>query len=667
MKITTLKKLADSTVLAPTLITLGLTLSLSGCGGGSGSSSTPVDNTPVDDEPIIEDPVTDYYAQDTSAGVEISNGDFDLTRLVSGNTANSDGSGQIRQLTLSWERAFNDTSTITYTLCQFDSEQTGNCAVLGHTTDSLTFTTSVSSVLNVIDARYFVIADNGIAQANSSLKQIHPGQMSNLAGYFKASNTGGGDDFGRNVALSQDGKTMVVNAYFEKSDATGVDGDQGDSTLGGAFGAVYVFRSDDDDNWQQSAYLKAAASDVQDYFGYAIAISADGNTIAIGASHEDSNTTTDQHNNDAENAGATYLFTYDGSNWSQTAYLKDDQIQAGARFGTELALSDEGTRLVIGSPFYAINTDNETLADAGAVALFELSDGEWQKVAQLSAEYPTAKDRLGFSLDISGDGNVIAIASYLEDSVTQGINGDADNDDAEDAGAVYIFTEQDEKWQPTAYIKSSNSQAGDYFGRSLALDEDGDTLVVGAIYEDSSAMGVDGDKDDNSVQGSGAAYLFSYVEGQWQEDHYFKGSNSEHNPSEDAWDKNAESWGDQFGKSVAISDDGNTLVVGSTNEDSSVIGINWDENDNSSEDAGAAYLFIKDPVMGWQQQAYIKSPSAEEDDSFATSISLSADGSALAVGAHKESSGSTGINSPDTNRDDDDQNDENYSGAVYLF
>ena len=61
-------------------------------------------------------------------------------------------------------------------------------------------------------------------------------------------------------------------------------------------------------------------------------------------------------------------------------------------------------------------------------------------------------------------------------------------------------------WSQQAYLKASNTDAGDWFGRSVALD--GDTLVVGALFEASSARGVNGNQSDNSSENAGAAYVF---------------------------------------------------------------------------------------------------------------------------------------------------------------
>ncbi len=85
--------------------------------------------------------------------------------------------------------------------------------------------------------------------------------------------------------------------------------------------------------------------------------------------------------------------------------------------------------------------------------------------------------------------------------------GEADNS-ASGAGAVYVFTRMGGSWSQQAYVKASNTGAGDYFGHSVALNGDGNTLAVGAFYEDSNATGVGGNVNDNSASKAGAVYLY---------------------------------------------------------------------------------------------------------------------------------------------------------------
>src|SRR5215470_18834621 len=128
---------------------------------------------------------------------------------------------------------------------------------------------------------------------------------------------------GQTLVMSRDGNTMAVAAPDENSGAKGVNGNQKDESAGGA-GAVYIFtRGDAGKPWTQQAYLKASNTDPYDSFGFALALSANGNTLAVTATREDSNArgvNGNQDDNSAEDSGAVYIFTRAGGKWSQQAY-----------------------------------------------------------------------------------------------------------------------------------------------------------------------------------------------------------------------------------------------------------------------------------------------------------------------------------------------------------
>ncbi|HEY5624590.1 MAG TPA: FG-GAP repeat protein, partial [Gammaproteobacteria bacterium] len=155
--------------------------------------------------------------------------------------------------------------------------------------------------------------------------------------YVKASNTESSDQFGHAVSLSGDGNTLAVGANLEASNATGINGDQSDNSAFGA-GAAYVYTREGN-GWQQQAYVKASNTDASDVFGYQLALSFDGNTLAVSAQGEDSASSGvnfDEANNDAGGAGAAYVFTRSGGVWSQQAYLKALYPEENDLFGTSI-------------------------------------------------------------------------------------------------------------------------------------------------------------------------------------------------------------------------------------------------------------------------------------------------------------------------------------------
>ena len=105
---------------------------------------------------------------------------------------------------------------------------------------------------------------------------------------------------------------------------------------------------------------------------------------------------------------------------------------------------------------------------------------------------------------VSGD--TVVVGADGEASNATGINGDQTDNSAPDAGAAYVFVRNGTTWSQQAYLKASNTDAGDAFGYSVAVS--GDTVVVGANFETSGATGVNGDQADNSAPFAGAAYVF---------------------------------------------------------------------------------------------------------------------------------------------------------------
>jgi trimeric autotransporter adhesin len=337
---------------------------------------------------------------------------------------------------------------------------------------------------------------------------------------------------------------------------------------------------------QAIGYFKASNTQRLDAFGFATALSADGRTLAVGAVFEDSGASgvgSDQNNDNAEFSGAVYVFAREGTQWSQQVYLKSSNSEMGDIFGHSLALS--------------------------------------------------------------ADGNTLAVGAEREDSSATGVGGAQNNDNAEDSGAVYVFTRAGVQWSQQAYVKASNTDVFDFFGSSLALSADGHTLAVGATGEDSAATGVGGPHN-NNAQDSGAVYVFTRDGVQWSQQAYVKASNTQSI--------------DRFGSALALSPDGDTLAVGAELEDSAATAVGGPQNDDGAQDSGAVYVFTRDGLQ-WSQQAYVKAPNTNPGDLFGAALALSADGHILAVGARHEGSAVTGVDGAQ------DDNNAPRAGAVYVF
>jgi trimeric autotransporter adhesin len=402
--------------------------------------------------------------------------------------------------------------------------------------------------------------------------------------YVKASNPGDGANFGSSVVLSRDGNTMAVAAYYESSNATGINGNEADHSIPEA-GAVYIFTRTGG-TWSQQAYIKASntgnaavgeAYAEGDQFGYAIALSSDGNTLAVGAIGEDSNATGingNQDDNSANQAGAAYVFTRNGSSWSQQAYIKSSMTRPNVLFGYSLGISANGDTLAVG----------EYDADRGKGALYVLTrtGTVWSHQARIQAENGEIQDSLGYSLALSEDGNTIASGAADEDCLKPGVNpAGCENDQASNtsSGAAYVFVRNGSTWTQQAFLKASNPGKEDWFGVRIAISGDGNTVAVSAPNEDSAAKGINGRQDDESAQEAGAVYVFTRTGTTWVQHAYVKASNTRS--------------GDEFGSSIGLTRDGRTMIVGARGEDSGAKGVNGNQADVSVRDAGAAYLFAR--------------------------------------------------------------------------
>ena len=150
------------------------------------------------------------------------------------------------------------------------------------------------------------------------------------------------DAFGSSVSL--DGDTLIVGAFGEDGSSAGVNGDETDNDAEQS-GAAYVFVREGT-TWTQQAYLKASNGETLDFFGISVAV--DGDTAVVGALAEASAATGvngDQENNDAEAAGAVYVFVRDGAAWTQQAYLKASNTEAGDFFASCRQLGLQRDRL----------------------------------------------------------------------------------------------------------------------------------------------------------------------------------------------------------------------------------------------------------------------------------------------------------------------------------
>jgi hypothetical protein len=169
-----------------------------------------------------------------------------------------------------------------------------------------------------------------------------------------ASNAEPGDSLGCSLGISDDGNTIIAGAFDEDAILPGIqppNAGADDEPTDTSSGAAYVFVRKDG-KWSQQAYVKAFNTRENDQFGWALTISRDGNTIAIGSHLEDSGAkgvNGDMKDTTAEDSGAVYVYTRSVDSWSPAAYVKASNTRPGAEFGMALALNADGKELAVGS------------------------------------------------------------------------------------------------------------------------------------------------------------------------------------------------------------------------------------------------------------------------------------------------------------------------------
>ena len=241
--------------------------------------------------------------------------------------------------------------------------------------------------------------------------------------YLKASNAEGnvpiihngkfdgysGDGFGSAVAIS--GDTVVIGAPREAS-----NGDENDNSAVNS-GAAYVFTRTGG-TWSQQAYLKP--SDVKSNSSFGVSVSISGNTIVVGAHQA-------RGANNGAFTGTAYVFTRHGTTWTQQARLITPNTESGDSFGRAVSVDGDTIAIGASNEDSAATgvdgdqADN-TVRNSGAVYLFQREGSTWSQQAYLKASRAVAD--LGFGYSVSLADNLLAVGVWKEDSSATGVNGD---------------------------------------------------------------------------------------------------------------------------------------------------------------------------------------------------------------------------------------------------
>ena len=347
--------------------------------------------------------------------------------------------------------------------------------------------------------------------------------------------------------------------------------------------------------WVMQAYIKAANSDAEDSFGL-YGSTVNGDTIAVGAPREKSNQTTITNgtsastNTSRSQSGAAFVYKRSGNSWTQEAYIKASNAEFADRFASGIAL-DGDTIAVFAAKEDSNQTtitngtgssSNNSRPDAGAVYVYKRTGSSWAQEAYIKAANNDAEDYFGNSRYSAIDGDTLAIGATGEDSnqnvITNGTSASSNNSN-ENSGAVYVYKRTGTTWAQEAYIKPSNSDAGDGFGGSISIS--GNLMAVGATGEDSNQVTITNGStasSNNDTSNSGAVYIFERTGTSWAQVAYIKAPNSDVN--------------DYFGRSVSL--DNKTLLVTSRDDSNQTTITNGTtaSSDNSNTDSGAAYVFV---------------------------------------------------------------------------
>jgi hypothetical protein len=305
-------------------------------------------------------------------------------------------------------------------------------------------------------------------------------------------------------------------------------------------------------------------------FGADVAISADGDTAIVGAPGDDGG------------RGAAWVFTREGSTWTQQSEKLTDGEVTGASmpedvaFGASVAISADGSTALVGGP-------GDT-AGQGAAWVFTREGSTWtQQGEKVTGVEEEGAGELGRSVALSADGSTALAGAPL---------------DAKKIGAAWVFTRAGSAWtQQGSKLVGMHEAGHGQFGGSVALSGEGDTALIGA-------------RADHSLVGTGAAWVFVRTNSTWaQQGEKLTGAGATVSA--------------EFASSVALSDDGETaLIGGASNEDG----------------VGAAWAFTHEGSTWMQQGEKLTSGETASPADFGSAVALSANGTKALVGASGDSS-----------------------------
>jgi hypothetical protein len=235
---------------------------------------------------------------------------------------------------------------------------------------------------------------------------------------------------GTSVALSVDGSVLAVGGPYDDSNV----------------GATWIFTRNGDGEFIQQAKLVGTGGTGSQFQGIAVALSADGLTLAVGGS------------SDNNEVGATWIFTSDGTDWSEQIKLVGTGTSPGyaEQQGWGVSLSADGLTLAVGAPG----------GSAGATWIFTKDEelGTWsQQGGPLQSNNATSFSKQGTAVALSDDGLILAVGGPGNDTGT---------------GATWVWTRTGTSWSENCFLVGTQADNKARQGQSVSLSGDGSVLVV---------------------------------------------------------------------------------------------------------------------------------------------------------------------------------------------
>jgi len=351
-------------------------------------------------------------------------------------------------------------------------------------------------------------SDNSTTSAGALYVYVKANNTWTMQAYLKSPSPASGELFGNNVALSDDGNTLITSTSSNT-------------------GKTYIYKRANN-TWNLDQTIDGISGETIGH-QYSVSISGNGDVIAIGAKY----------------ANKVKIYTFNGASWS----LQKTLTSTGGQFGNAVALNKSGNILAVASTFedkitifsntnwdtsevlaipaarydrvdisdngltIALVSTTETVngkANAGQAWIYKKENGAWAEALTVTATgdnvtYVT----FGKGMVMNHNGTRFAVNETSNAESTQGFATSDSSTDAESSGAVHTYSLQsDGTWAKTAFIKPNfTTPFSTRFGEGLAIDNQ-DFILIGTLGDRSNATNVNGDRSNTSLTAAGAAYLY---------------------------------------------------------------------------------------------------------------------------------------------------------------